>query len=73
MNLGDTIGDTMIADLTKGRAVFRLMNMLGSEAIAIGNHEPDYPLATLMDLAREAQFPLNAANLTEERGGRAGF
>jgi len=70
LDAGDAIGDTMIADLTKGAAVIELMNALGYDAMTIGNHEPDFTAERLRELMQEARFPVLAANIREKKSGR---
>ncbi len=66
LDAGDAIGDTMLADLTKGRAVLDLMASLHYDAMALGNHEPDFSAATLRGYIAEAKVPMLAANLRAE-------
>lgn len=66
LDSGDAIGDTLIAAETKGSAVIRLMNEVGYDAIAIGNHEPDFGIQGLQRLMEQARFPFLAANILTE-------
>ncbi len=43
LDAGDAIGDTMIADETKGEAVLQMMNALGFDAMTIGTTNPTSP------------------------------
>lgn len=70
LDAGDTLGDSMIADETKGQAIIEIMNSLRYTAMVIGNHEPDFSAATLKDRIAEAKFPVLAANITEKSSGR---
>lgn len=70
LDAGDTLGDTMIADETKGKAIVDVMNALNYTAMVIGNHEPDFTAATLKQRIAEAKFPVLAANITEKNTGR---
>lgn len=63
LDAGDTIGDTMIAAETEGRAVIETMNALAYDAMVIGNHEPDFTASTLRARIAEAHFPVLAANI----------
>ena len=68
LDAGDLIGDTMIADLTKGKALIAALNYLRYDALTIGNHEPDFGMDVLRERIGEAKFPVVAANLqTRER------
>ena len=69
LDAGDAIGDTMIADETKGEAILQMMNALGYDAMTIGNHEPDFTGTRLRELIAEARFPILAANLRDRKTG----
>ncbi len=69
LDAGDAIGDTMIADETKGAAVIQLMNALRYDAMTIGNHEPDFTAAGLRKLMAQARFPVLAANVRDRKSG----
>jgi 5'-nucleotidase/UDP-sugar diphosphatase len=68
LDAGDTIGDTMIAAETEGRAVVEVMNALRYDAMVVGNHEPDFTAETLRKRINEAQFPVLAANIVRRDG-----
>ena len=67
LDAGDAIGDTMTAAETKGGAILRIMNALEYDAMAIGNHEPDFSMARLRTLMEVARFPILAANVREKK------
>lgn len=67
LDAGDLIGDTMIADLTEGKALVAALNHLGYDALAIGNHEPDFGTAVLRERMKDASFSVVAANLIERK------
>ena len=67
LDAGDLIGDTMIADLTKGKALIAALNYLRYDALTIGNHEPDFGMDVLRERIGEAKFPVVAANLQTEK------
>lgn len=69
LDAGDLIGDSMIADLTHGRALIAALNHLRYDAVTIGNHEPDFGLQVLKARAAEATFPLRAANVVLREDG----
>ena len=58
LDAGDLIGDTMIADLTKGKALIAAMNYMQYDALTIGNHEPDFGMSILRERIEEAKFSL---------------
>lgn len=70
LDAGDLIGDSMIADLTQGKAMVEALNHLGYDALAIGNHEPDFGTAVLRQRMKDATFSVLAANLVERKGGK---
>lgn len=67
---GDTIGDTMIAARTEGRAIVSAMNAIGYDAMVVGNHEPDFGPQALAERMREARFPVLAANIVKSATGQ---
>lgn len=69
LDAGDTIGDTLLAAETEGRALIEAMNAVGYDAMVIGNHEPDFTAEKLKARIDEARFPVVAANIVG-RGGR---
>lgn len=69
LDAGDTIGDTMIAGKTRGKAIIDAMNAIGYTAMVIGNHEPDFTAQTLKERIADAKFPLLAANIIERDSG----
>ncbi len=63
LDAGDAIGDTMLADLTQGTAVLDGMAALRYDAMALGNHEPDFGVTKLRHYIEEGKVPLLAANV----------
>ena len=71
MDAGDFIqGDTAVS-VSQGATAVELMNLVGYDVAAPGNHEFDYGYENLKKLAGEAKFPILAANVTYE--GEAAF
>ncbi len=70
LDAGDLLGDSMIADLTEGRAMVEALNHLGYDAMSIGNHEPDFGTAVLRQRMKDATFTVLAANLIEVKGSK---
>ncbi len=60
---GDALGDSPLAGMDAGRMVVRLMNGMGYDALAVGNHEFDYGLDSLRIRASEANFNVLSANV----------
>jgi 5'-nucleotidase len=67
LDSGDSIQGTYFVNSTKGENAIRIMNAAGYDAMAIGNHELDYGIEHLNDLAKEAEFSiLGQSYLVEE-------
>ena len=60
---GDTFGDDLLGNITKGEAMIRLMNAVGYDLMALGNHDFDYGVDRTAELQRIAQFPMRGANV----------
>lgn len=69
LDAGDTIGDSMVAVETEGRAVIETMNAIGYDAMVVGNHEPDFTADKLLERIKQARFPVLAANITHRKDG----
>lgn len=65
LDAGDLIGDTMLADLTQGKALVAALNHLQYDALTIGNHEPDFGTPVLRERIGEGSFSTVAANLVQ--------
>ena len=66
---GDQMQGTIISNLNSGRASIDVLNALGVDAAAIGNHEFDWSVDTLQDRMAEAAYPFLAANIFEKSTG----
>jgi len=66
---GDTFSDDLLGNLTKGEAVVRMMNAVGYDYMAIGNHDFDYGVAQTRRLQNFANFPMRGANIVAEETG----
>jgi 2',3'-cyclic-nucleotide 2'-phosphodiesterase / 3'-nucleotidase / 5'-nucleotidase len=60
---GDQMQGTVVSNLTGGRASIDVLNALGVDAAAIGNHEFDWGVDTLLARMADAEYPLLAANI----------
>lgn len=69
LDAGDALGDTLVAAETEGKAVMSVMNVMGYDAMVIGNHEPDFTAEKLRRRIEEARFPVLAANIVERDSG----
>ena len=70
---GDTFSDDLLGNLTKGEAMIRLMNAVGYDFMALGNHDFDYGLDRTRQLERIARFPMRGANIIERKTGQPLF
>ena len=61
------------SDLQDAEPDFRGMNLVGYDAMAIGNHEFDNPLPVLRQQEKRAKFPLLSANIYQKSTGERLF
>ncbi|MEO2280041.1 bifunctional UDP-sugar hydrolase/5'-nucleotidase UshA [Pseudoalteromonas pernae] len=61
------------SDLQQAEPDFKGMSMLGYDAMAIGNHEFDNPLAVLEKQRQWANFPLLSANIKRKSTGEHAY
>ncbi len=62
LDVGDAPYNTNVANLFEGEPVIRLMNLMGYDAMAIGNHDFDFPFDVMERNAALADFPFLSAN-----------
>jgi 2',3'-cyclic-nucleotide 2'-phosphodiesterase (5'-nucleotidase family) len=67
---GDQMQGTLDSNLTFGVSVVAAFNHLGLDAAAVGNHELDWGIDTLLARQREARYPWLAANVFRVEDGR---
>jgi 2',3'-cyclic-nucleotide 2'-phosphodiesterase (5'-nucleotidase family) len=65
LDAGDTFSDDLVGNATRGEAMIRLMNGLGYQFMALGNHDFDYGLERTRELQGIASFPMRGANTLE--------
>lgn len=68
LSAGDMIHGTNIANLFGGRPMIEAMNLIGFDAMALGNHEFNYGQEALLALQEKALFPFLGANITNPDG-----
>lgn len=66
---GDMWTGAAISTWFNGRSMVQVMNAMGYDAAALGNHEYDFGPDTLAARAEQMDFPILAANLTEDATG----
>lgn len=70
LDAGDIFQGTPVGTLTKGEAIIHAMNMLGYDALGIGNHEYDEGVENLRRLSKIANFPFLSANTIDAKTGK---
>ena len=65
---GDEMQGTPISNFAFGRPVMGAFNRLGIDAAAIGNHEFDWGVDTLIAREHDAHYPFLSANITDSIG-----
>lgn len=68
LSAGDMFQGTPISNVFRGKPVTEIMNYLGFDAMALGNHEFDWGWPELRKIESEARFPYLAANLANKDG-----
>jgi len=66
LHSGDTFSDDLLGNLTEGEAIIRMMNAVGYDYMALGNHDFDYGVSQTRRLQNLATFPMRGANIVEE-------
>jgi 5'-nucleotidase/UDP-sugar diphosphatase len=61
---GDVLVGTAMSAMFRGEADIAAMNLIGYDALAVGNHDLDFGLDHLQKLRRQAKFPFLCTNLT---------
>ncbi len=70
---GDYIQGDYIGSLTDGEAIVKIMNSLGYDAAAVGNHEFDYGIDKLEELSSMADFDFISCNFMDKETGNTVF
>lgn len=60
---GDMFQGSAISNMTNGKVVLESMEEIGFDSMTVGNHEFDWGVDVLSDLASAAQFPFLGANI----------
>src|SRR6266540_3515690 len=68
LDAGDEMQGTPVSNLNYGRGVIATMNALGIDAAAIGNHEFDWSVDTLVARMQDARYKFVSANITDAAG-----
>lgn len=62
VDAGDATQGTPFGKFSKGIGIIKIMNKTGYDAMTVGNHEFDYGKDAVMDIAKNANFPILSAN-----------
>jgi 2',3'-cyclic-nucleotide 2'-phosphodiesterase (5'-nucleotidase family) len=73
LNAGDSLHGTNIVNLFEGRPMVEALESIGTDAMAIGNHEFNYGQAALLKRADEAKFAFLSANTVDSNSRRTLF
>lgn len=65
---GDMWTGSSVSTWFHGKSMMEVMNALGYDAAALGNHEFDFSLDTLKLRSQQSNFPYLAANVTKKDG-----
>lgn len=63
---GDTLHGTVMASLDKGESMVKILNETGVDAIVPGNHDFNYGIDRLVELSKQMNFPILAANVVKD-------
>ena len=70
---GDSIMGKPLVSADLGKSAIAFMNAAGYDAMTVGNHELDFGIENLEELAKEAEFPILCADMTTEADGKTVF
>jgi 5'-nucleotidase/UDP-sugar diphosphatase len=66
---GDLVIGTAMSSVFRGAPDIAAMNLMGYDALALGNHDFDFGLGHLSDLKKSARFPFLCSNLRPIKPG----
>lgn len=64
VDAGDTFHGRGFASLSRGESIVEIMNAMGYAAMTAGNHDFNYGVERLLELAQTADFPVLGANVS---------
>ena len=70
VDAGDTFGDGLVANITRGEATLRLMDAIGYQFMALGNHDYEYTSDNTLRLQALIKFPMRSANAIVRATGK---
>ncbi|MDV2886797.1 5'-nucleotidase C-terminal domain-containing protein [Alkalihalophilus pseudofirmus] len=63
LDAGDIFSGNPVVDLNYGKPIIEILNLVGVDAMTIGNHEFDYGQEIFAERMEESNFPWMAANM----------
>lgn len=73
LSAGDNATGPSLSTVFSGDPVIDVMNLMGYDATALGNHEFDFTVDHIREWEKTAKFPFLAANLVGKSGAPVGF
>lgn len=73
LNAGDTLHGQPFATISEGQTIVEVMNAVGYDAMAPGNHDFNYGVSRLLTLSKGMDFPLLSANTLDKATGEPVF
>ncbi|MBY0123513.1 bifunctional UDP-sugar hydrolase/5'-nucleotidase [Bacillus sp. S/N-304-OC-R1] len=68
LDAGDTFHGTTFATLTQGESIAEVLNKVGYDGMAAGNHDFNYGYQRLLELEKKVVFPVLSANVRKADG-----
>lgn len=66
LSAGDSIMGKPLVSADEGKSAIEFMNAAGYDAMTVGNHELDFGIDNLKTLAKDAEFDILCADMTDE-------
>lgn len=73
VSCGDYLQGDVIGAISKGKAIVQIMNKVGYDVVAIGNHEFDYGVSRLKSLVKSMNAKVVASNFVKKSTGKPVF
>ncbi len=73
VSCGDYLQGDVIGAISKGKAIVQIMNKIGYDVVAIGNHEFDYGMPRLKSLVKSMNAKVVASNFVKKSTGKPVF
>jgi len=67
---GDLVSGTPVSDKYQGEVEYKFLNMIGTEAMVVGNHEFDFSVDTFRKRMKKSNFPILSANIIDKKNER---